>query len=124
MCIRDRLDGAAEEVQVAPRRQDGSLGSRVTIWAVRHGDGVYVRSAVRGHNAAWFKGVLETHEGRFWAGRLEKDVTFLAPGPAVNDEVDAAYRAKYRRYGGRILNTCLTPEARATTLALLPRADD
>ncbi len=40
----------------------------------------------------------------------------------MNDEVDTAYRAKYRRYAGSILNSVLTPEARSATLKLVPRA--
>jgi hypothetical protein len=48
-------------------------------------------------------------------------VRFEEADPLVNDQVDAAYRTKYRRYAGRILNSCLTPEARATTLRLEPR---
>ena len=91
------------------------------MWLVRSGDDMYVRSAVKGRSAAWYRGVLETNQGRIWAGRVEKDVSFVAAEPAVFDEVDAAYRSKYRRYAGRILNSCLTPEARATTLKLLPR---
>src|SRR5690242_13278162 len=36
--------GAAEELQLASRRPDGSLRPFVTIWVVRAGDDVYVRS--------------------------------------------------------------------------------
>jgi hypothetical protein len=36
--------------------------------------------------------------------------------------MDAAYRAKYRRYAGSILNSVLTPEARSTTIKLVPRS--
>jgi len=113
--------GAAEEVQIAPVRRDGTLRNQVTIWAVRHRDGIYVRSAVRGCNAAWFRAAQETHEGRIWAGGVEKDVTFEDANHEIDDEVDAAYRAKYRRYAGRILNSCLTSEARSTTIKIVPR---
>jgi len=113
--------GAAEEVQIAPVRRDGTLRNQVTIWAVRHRDGIYVRSAVRGRNAAWFRAAQETHEGRIWAGGVEKDVTFEDANHEIDDEVDAAYRAKYRRYAGRILNSCLTSEARSTTIKIVPR---
>jgi hypothetical protein len=108
--------GAAEEVQIASLRPDGTVRNPVTVWVVRHGDDLYVRSAVRGRNAAWFRGVQEAHQGRIRAGGIEKDVTFVNVEPNVNDEVDAAYRNKYRRYAGRILNSCLTPEARSTTI--------
>lgn len=114
--------GAAEEVQIAPLRRDGTLAKPVTVWAVRQADDVYVRSAVRGRNAARFRGVQESHQGRIWAGGFDKSVAFVNAEPEVNDRVDAAYRAKYRRYAGRILNSCLTPEARSTTITVVPRA--
>ncbi len=114
--------GRAEEVQVAPLRRDGKPRNPVTVWAVRQGDDVYIRSAVKGRNADWYRRVQETHQGRIWAGGIEKDVTFVNAEPDVNDEVDAAYRAKYRRYAGRILNSCLTPEARSTTIKVVPRS--
>jgi hypothetical protein len=114
--------GSAEELQIAPRGRDGTLRKPVTVWVVPAGDSLYVRSAVKGRNAAWFRGVQETHEGRIWAGGLEKDVTFVEVGHDTDDEVDAAYRAKYRRYAGRILNSVLTPEARSTTIKLVPRS--
>jgi hypothetical protein len=42
----DKLEkiGAAEELRIAPRRRDGSLRTPVTVWVVRVGDDLYVRS--------------------------------------------------------------------------------
>jgi hypothetical protein len=114
--------GPAEEVQIAPRRRDGTLRNPVTVWIVRHGDGLYIRSATKGTNAAWFSAVQETHEGRIWAGDVEKDITFVEADRDIDDKIDAAYRAKYRRYAGRILNSVLTREARFTTIKLVPRS--
>lgn len=37
--------GNADEMQVASNRPDGSLRPFVTIWAVRSGDELYIRSA-------------------------------------------------------------------------------
>jgi hypothetical protein len=37
--------GAAEEIGLASRRADGSLRLFVTMWVMRAGDGLYVRSA-------------------------------------------------------------------------------
>ncbi len=113
--------GGAEEVQVTSLRRDGTSRKPVTIWAVRDGDSVYVRS-VKGPTGAWFRGAQERHEGRIRAGRVEKDVTFMDANHDVNDKVDAAYRAKYRRYAGNILNSVLTPQARSATLQLVPRS--
>jgi hypothetical protein len=112
--------GAAEEVQVASLGRDGKLGKPVTVWAVRQGDDLYLRS-VRGTGGQWFRGTQETHQGRIRAGGLQQDVTFIDAGHDVDEAVDAAYRAKYRRYAGNILNSVLTPAARSSTLKLVPR---
>jgi hypothetical protein len=37
--------GDAEELQISSRRPDGTLRPYVTIWVVRAGDELYVRSA-------------------------------------------------------------------------------
>jgi len=111
---------SAEEIQIAAQRRDGTVSDRVTVWAVRHGDTIYIRSAVKGRNAAWYRNVEQAHRGRIWGGRIQKDVEFVDADAEVNDQVDAAYRAKYKRYAGRILNSCLTPEARSTTLRVTP----
>ena len=113
--------GTAEEVQIAPLRRDGTPGKPVTVWVVRHGDDLYVRS-VKGRDGAWFRGVQATHEGRARAGGVEKDVTFVEASHDFDEEIDAAYRQKYRRYAGRILNSVLTPDARSATIKLMPRS--
>ena len=40
----------------------------------------------------------------------------------TNDEIDAAYRMKYRRYAASIIGSIVSPKARAATLKLLPRS--
>jgi len=112
--------GESEEVDVAALTRDGSVRNRVTIWVVGHGEDLYVRS-IRGRSGAWFRAVHGPTDGRIWAGRFQRDVKFEEADPGINDEIDAAYRSKYRRYAGRILNSVLTPEARSTTLRLVPQ---
>ena len=118
----DRIDklGRAEEVQIATVRTDGTLSKPVTVWAVRVGDNLYVRS-VNGRDSHWFRGTQERHEGRIRASGVQQDVTFVEADHDVDDEVDAAYRAKYRRYAGSVLDSVLTPGARSATLKLDPR---
>ena len=113
--------GSAEELQIASIRPDGTLRKPVTIWVIRDGEGLYVRS-VKGPTALWFRGTQDKHKGRIRAGGVEKDVTFVDAEHNINDDVDAAYRAKYRRYAGSILNSVLTPQARSTTTKLVPRS--
>jgi hypothetical protein len=119
----DQLDriGKAEEVQIASVGRDGTMRKPVTVWAVRYGDALYVRS-VKGRSGQWFRGVQERHEGRIRAGGVQQDVTFIDADHDIDDEVDAAYRAKYRRYAGSILNSVLTPQARSTTIKVVPRS--
>jgi hypothetical protein len=112
---------AADELQIAPMRNDGTLRNPVTIWVVRDGDDLYVRS-YRGPDSSWFRGVQVRHEGHIRAGGVDKDVTFAEEtDPAVNDRIDAAYRAKYRRYSSSYIDPMMAPQARATTLKLVPR---
>ena len=113
--------GTAGELQIAPRRRDGTLRTPVTVWVVRYGDDLYVRSW-RGRGGSWFRTALLRHEGRVWAGGVEKDVTFVEETDSgINDTLDAAYRTKYRRSGPGYVNAMVTPEARATTIKLVPR---
>jgi hypothetical protein len=109
----------AEELQLASAKSDGALRKPVTIWVVRLGDDVYVRS-VYGRTSHWFSGTEDRHEGHIRAGGVDKDVRFVAAGDDVNDEIDAAYRTKYQRYDASIVDPLFTPEARAATLELVP----
>ncbi len=113
--------GAAEELEIASLRRDGTLRKPVTIWVVHLSDNLYVRSW-RGRNAAWFRGTQVCHEGHIQAGGREKEVTFVEEtDPGMNDQIDAAYRTKYQRYGARYIDPMVAPKARATTIRLVPR---
>ena len=112
---------AADELEIASLRRDGTLRDPTTIWVVRLGDDLYVRS-VNGRTGAWFRGTQERHEGRIWAGSVQKDVTFVEEAaPTINDQIDAAYRTKYRRYAASIVSHIVSPEARSSTIKLVPR---
>jgi hypothetical protein len=113
--------GAAEELQIASLRKDGTLRNPVTIWMVRVGDDIYVRS-VNGRASAWFRGVQTRHEGHIRAGDVDKDVIFVEePNSDINDQIDSAYATKYRRYAASIISHINSFEARAATIKLVPR---
>ncbi|MDN4472418.1 DUF2255 family protein [Demequina zhanjiangensis] len=105
------------EVQVAGRRKDGSPRTLVTIWQVVVDDQVYVRSW-HGADGQWYKGVMRHGEGFMsWDGD-PAPVTYI-PDASRDDEIDAAYVAKYGRnmYSDGMTNA----QARATTLRVEPR---
>jgi hypothetical protein len=110
----------ADELQIAPIRRDGTLRNPTTIWVVRLGDDLYVRP-VNGRAGAWFRSTQVRPDGRISSGGVVKDVTFVDPGHDLDDEIDAAYRDKYRRYAENIVGSVLTPQARAGTIRLVPR---
>ena len=113
--------GKAEELQIASLRSDGTLRNPLIIWMVRLGDDLYVR-CVNGRAGAWFRGVLTRHAGHIQAGGVDKDVIFVEEtDPGINDKIDAAYRSKYSRWP-QYVAPLLTPEGRATTIKLVPRA--
>ena len=114
--------GTTEELRIASLRRDGTLRKPVTIWVVRLGDDLYVRS-VYGRTSAWFRGTQVRHEGRIRAGGVDKDVAFVEEvAPDINKQIDAAYRTKYRRYAASIVNSIISPEARSATIKLVPRS--
>jgi len=111
--------GSAEELEIASVRRDGTLRSSVTIWVIRHGDDLYVRS-VYGRTSSWFRGVQVRHQGHIRAGGVDRDVD-LVETDDLGDEIDTAYREKYHRYAASIVDTVTSPQARAATLRLVPR---
>jgi hypothetical protein len=115
--------GTSEELEIASRQDNGTLRKPTTIWVVRQGDDLYVRP-VNGRTSGWFRGVQVRHEGRIQAGGVDKDVTFVEvdADDKINDQIDAAYRTKYRRYAANIVNSVLTPKSRAATIKLVPRS--
>ena len=62
-------------------------------------------------------------EGQIRAGGVVKNVSFVEePDLAVNEQIDAAYATKYRRYAASIINSINSPKARAATIKLGPRS--
>jgi hypothetical protein len=112
--------GSADELEIASLQGDGTLRRPVTIWVVRCGDDLYVRS-VNGPTAAWFRATQVRGEGHISAGGVDKDVVFADVDHSLDDDLDAAYRGKYRRYGQGVLGTVLTSKARSATLKVEAR---
>lgn len=109
-----------EELQLAAAGRDGTLRMPVTIWVVRHGRELYVRS-VNGADSAWFRTARDSGHGRIRAGSIDQDVDFADADHALDDDIDNEYATKYQRYAVSIIAEITSAKARSTTLRLLPR---
>lgn len=119
---QDELDriGGADELRLASSRGDGTLRPHVTMWVVRAGDDLYVRSAY-GPDNPWYRRAKASGTGRVRAAGLERDVAFAEADPSAQAAINAAYHAKYDRYGPRMVSTVVGPAAEAVTIRLVPR---
>jgi hypothetical protein len=117
--------GRAEELHIAAKRADGTLGREVPIWVVRAGGQVYVRTWYR-RDSGWFGHVVGSGRARIRVPGLEVDLEVDIAVEDVGDDeaelrasVDAAYRAKYGRYGDTTVERMVTDDAAAATLRLV-----
>ncbi len=111
--------GGAEELEVASRRADGTLRPFVTIWVVREGDDIYIRSAY-GPDNGWYRRALASGAGRIRAGGVETDVAFEHVSEG-HEALDDLYRAKYApRYAADIVDPVVSAESHEATLRVLP----
>ena len=110
--------GGAQELRLASRCQDGSLRPFTTMWVVRIGNDLYVRSA-GGPNRPWYSHALASRAGRIEAGGAGAQVDFASAAPQTNQEIDSAYHAKYDRYGPAIVGHVTGPAAHAVTIRLI-----
>jgi hypothetical protein len=70
---RDELDkiGAADELELASLPSDAAPQEPVTIWVVRHGGNLYVRS-MKGRMGMWYQRIQMRHQGNIRAGGWRK----------------------------------------------------
>ena len=83
---------------------------------------VYVRTWYRRDNG-WFGHAVESRRARISVPGLEVDIAIEDVGKdeaELRASVDAAYRAKYGRYGETTVKHMVTDDAAATTLRLVP----
>lgn len=113
--------GNSDELQLASLQENGTLGNPVTIWVVRVGSDLFVRS-FRGAAGKWYQGTRVQREGLIRAGGIEKKVGFVdETDSAINDQIDAAYRAKYGHYPAEDVDPMVLPLAKSTSLKLVPQ---
>ena len=110
----------ATELELTSTRPDGTFRPYTTMWVVRAGDDLYVRSAY-GANNGWYVRARASGRGRIRAGGVERDVTFAEASDDIHADIDSAYWSKYERYGPKIVETVTGPAAKAVTIRLVPR---
>lgn len=119
----DQLEriGRAEELQLASRRPDGTLRTYTTMWVVRVGDDLYVRSA-GGPDRPWYRHATAAGAARLRAGGVETDAAFERGGGDFEEAIDAAYHHKYDLYGRRTVGSVVGETAHQVTVRLIPAA--
>jgi hypothetical protein len=113
----------ADDLHISPFREDGiTYGTPTWIWSVAVDDCLYVRG-YNGKNSRWYQAAVRQKAGRIHAGGMTKDVAFEpVEDGAVNDRIDEAYRAKYRK--SPYLKQMIGARARAATVRIVPRETD
>ncbi len=112
--------GGADEIEISTRRPDGSLRPFVPIWIVAVGDALYVRS-YRGTGGAWYQHATQHPAGSIRSADHHADVTLAPAGQTQREAIDAAYRAKYARYGVTYLPPIHACQAVNATLRVVPQ---
>ena len=118
---KDELDriAAADDLHIAPFREDGkTYGTPTWIWSVAVDGELYVR-AYNGQNSSWYKAAVRQRAGRITAAGVTRDVSFEPIAGSIDDRIDDAYRAKYAR--SPYLRPMIGAAARAATIRIAPR---
>ncbi|MDQ3744919.1 MAG: DUF2255 family protein [Acidobacteriota bacterium] len=112
----------ADDLHVSPFREDGvTYGTPTWIWSVAVGDSLYVR-AYNGQNSSWYRAALRQKAGQVTAAGIRKEVTFEPVEGSINDQIDEAYRVKYK--GSPYLSPMIGARARSATVKIKPRETD
>jgi len=85
-----------DDLHISPFREDGmTYGTPTWIWSVVVNGSLYVR-AYNGTASRWYKAAMQQKRGRITAAGVTKKVTFEPVDGPINDDIDAAYREKYK----------------------------
>lgn len=110
----------ADDLHISPFREDHkTYGTPTWIWCVAVDGNLYVR-AYHGQQSSWYKAAVREKAGRIIAAGMTREVTFEAvPDAALNDRIDAAYKAKYA--GSGYLPAMTGARARSATVRIIPK---
>jgi hypothetical protein len=109
----------ADDLHISPFREDGkTYGTPTWIWSVVIGDALYVR-AYNGQNSRWYQAALRQKAGRISTAGMTKEVAFEPVEGAINEQIDDAYRKKYK--DSPYLKPMIGKRARSATIRIVPR---
>lgn len=109
---------AADDLHIAPFREDGvTYGTPTWIWSVVVNGALYVR-AYHGKDSRWYKAAVTQKAGRVRVAGIEREVALESVTGGINDQIDAAYRAKYAK--SPYLRPMIAEGARAATVKISP----
>lgn len=109
---------AADDLHIAPFRDDGkTCGTPTWIWSVAVDGELYVR-AYNGQNSSWYRAAMRQRAGRITAAGMTRGVEFEPADESLNNRIDDAYRAKYAR--SPYLRPMIGPQARSATVRIVP----
>lgn len=117
----DELRKIAEtdDLHISPFRNDGkTYGTPTWIWSVVVDDALFVR-AYNGQKSRWYQAALQQKTGRITAAGMTREVTFEPVDGSINDQIDDAYRAKYK--GSPYLAPMIGARARSATIKIVLR---
>lgn len=109
----------ADALHISPFREDGvTYGTPTWIWSVAVNGALYV-PGYNGQDSRWYQAAVWRKAGRITVAGMTKDVTFEPAAGPINDLIDDAYRAKYRR--SPYLSPMIGARARSATVQVIPR---
>lgn len=108
-----------DDLHISPFRDDGvTYGTPTWIWSVVVNDQLYVR-AYNGQNSRWYKSAMKQKAGRISAAGNTYEVTFGQADANLNDQIDEAYKKKYK--GSPYLPPMVEERTRAATVKISPK---
>ena len=109
----------SDDLHISPYREDGvTYGTPTWIWSVTVDAALYVRG-YNGQRSRWYKAAVSQKAGRITAAGMTKEVTFEKVDGSINNRIDDAYRAKYKR--SPYLVPMISEQARSATVSITPR---
>ncbi|MFL9946317.1 DUF2255 family protein [Paraburkholderia agricolaris] len=115
-----RIAGA-DDLHISPFREDGkTYGTPTWIWSVVVDGALYVRG-YSGKASRWYQAAVKQKAGRILVAGMTRDVVFEPVDGAINDQIDDAYRSKYR--SSSYLDPMIGTRARAATISISPHPD-